>query len=182
MRRLRHGVPSPVCSRINCGNWREPAMTLHCVPVEWLTRNLNWTYLMKLLHHYSNCFLRTIVLAALLTAMFALKAAAVTTSNVVYVTTSGNDMTGTRNMLDLPFLTVSAAKAAMLSGDTMVVYPGEYSGTNVLKDQCKIYLYPGAVLVSSGTNAQPLIDDAGGTPLRGSIEGHGTLKWIAASN
>lgn len=39
----------------------------------------------------------------------------------------GNDATGTRNRMDLPFLTIAAAEAAAVAGDTICVLPGNYT-------------------------------------------------------
>ena len=47
--------------------------------------------------------------------------------NVIWVTKSGNDTTGQRNRIDLPFLTITAAEAAAVAGDVIMVGPGVYN-------------------------------------------------------
>jgi hypothetical protein len=47
--------------------------------------------------------------------------------NTVHVMKNGDDGTGERNRLDLPFLTIGAAKAALQPGDTMCIWPGTYA-------------------------------------------------------
>ena len=54
-----------------------------------------------------------------------------TKENTVFVSKNGNDSTGARNRFDLPFLTPSAANAVMQSGDSMFVFPGNYSGQSI---------------------------------------------------
>ncbi len=63
------------------------------------------------------------------------------TDNVLYVMKNGNNGTGTINRLDLPYLTINAAKAAASAGDTIVVYPGDYVET-------------GSISLSNGINYQ----------------------------
>jgi hypothetical protein len=46
--------------------------------------------------------------------------------NAVYVSKSGSDTTGSRNVLSRPFLTINAALAAAQTGDTVVVFPGDF--------------------------------------------------------
>ncbi len=57
---------------------------------------------------------------------------AVFTINTIHVMKAdglygGNDATGTRQRLDLPYLTITAALAAMQAGDKLVVWPGTYT-------------------------------------------------------
>ncbi len=53
-------------------------------------------------------------------------------ANTVFVAKSGNDATGARQRMDLPFLTIYAAQRAAFTGDVIVVYPGTYEETNPL--------------------------------------------------
>lgn len=53
---------------------------------------------------------------------------AVYTYNTVHVMDGGDDATGTRNRLDLPFATIAAASAVLQTGDTMVIWPGTHVG------------------------------------------------------
>lgn len=58
-----------------------------------------------------------------------------TKSNTVFADISGNDGTGTRGNSSLPFLTLSGAKGAASSGDTIFAGPGTYtSGVNIAKN------------------------------------------------
>ena len=72
---------------------------------------------------------------------------AISTENVVYVAKNGSDVTGVRNELSNPFLTLEAAVAVALAGDLIVVYPGQYDVTTtalngIAKDGVSYYFYP----------------------------------------
>lgn len=54
----------------------------------------------------------------------------VVTTNTVYVSKDGNDVTGERNRLDKPFASVIAANTAAQFGDEILVLPGDYTETN----------------------------------------------------
>jgi hypothetical protein len=69
---------------------------------------------------------------------------ALPTQNVVHVMKNGNDATGTRNRLDLPFLTITAANTAMQTGDMMVIWPGYYEEGNITMVQQATYNLLGA--------------------------------------
>jgi hypothetical protein len=66
--------------------------------------------------------------------------------NSVFVSKNGNDATGSRNRLDLPFLTVGAAETAAQSGDTIMVFPGDYS-SEILEGKNGVFydFLPGAI-------------------------------------
>lgn len=75
---------------------------------------------------------------------------AIPTINVCHVMKNsggqgGNDATGTRNRLDLPFLTIAAAEAAAQPGDTIVIWPGTYAEGN-LGTLAGTYLLLGATI------------------------------------
>lgn len=56
-------------------------------------------------------------------------------ANTLFVDiTNGNNSTAQVGRQDLPYATLGAARTAASSGDTIVVRPGTYSGTNLLKD------------------------------------------------
>lgn len=66
---------------------------------------------------------------------------------------TGNDGTGTRERLDLPFASLNAARAAAQAGDNIVVFAGEYvnpnpvSANNILaQDELSYFCYPGTVI------------------------------------
>lgn len=53
-------------------------------------------------------------------------------ANTIFVSKSGDNSTGTRERLDLPFLTVNAAEAVATSGDEIYVFAGDYSSEDAL--------------------------------------------------
>lgn len=59
---------------------------------------------------------------------------------------NGNDATGVRGDASKPFLTLTAAKTAATSGDTIFVGPGTYAERNLLKNGVNWYFYPGATV------------------------------------
>jgi len=72
-------------------------------------------------------------------------------NNCVFVSKNGDDSTGARERLDLPFLTVSAALASANSGDTIIIYPGNYTTNDLVQNGKRIYAFPGTVLRFEGT-------------------------------
>jgi len=82
--------------------------------------------------------------------------AVVPTSNTLHVMAApwGNDATGTRERLDLPFLTCAAAEAAASSGDTIMVWNGTFTGGG-LGTTSLFYRLHGATLTCA---AGPLFD------------------------
>jgi len=70
--------------------------------------------------------------------------------NSLFVAENGNDSTGTRTRLDLPYLTINAAMNDALEGDTVFVYPGSYTvntGETLLKAGVNLYLESTSVIV-----------------------------------
>lgn len=51
--------------------------------------------------------------------------------NVIWVTKAGNNSTGQRNRIDLPFLDITVAEAAAVAGDVIMVGPGIYAEDNL---------------------------------------------------
>lgn len=93
---------------------------------------------------------------------------AVFTINTIHVMKAdglygGNDATGTRQRLDLPFLTIQAALDAMVAGDKLVVWPGVYTEDITIAQDVTIELIgadiEGDVIIGGGTTAT--IDGAG---------------------
>jgi hypothetical protein len=64
----------------------------------------------------------------------------------LYVAPDGNNTTGSRTDPTKPFATPSAAQAAALPGDTVIVTAGYYSATNLGADYVSWYLDSGATL------------------------------------
>lgn len=59
---------------------------------------------------------------------------------------NGNNTTAQRGQMQWPFLTLSAAKAAAVAGDTILVLPGTYSDTNLAKNGVNWHFMPGAIV------------------------------------
>ncbi len=75
----------------------------------------------------------------------------VITNRVLYVAENGIDLTGTRNVLNAPYLTLAAALAASLAGDLIVVYPGSYSvSANLNTGAVNWYFHPGTTVTQTG--------------------------------
>lgn len=81
-----------------------------------------------------------------------LKADISSTGNTLFVSKDGNDSTGTRERSDLPYLTIGAAVTAASSGDTIIVYPGDYTATARIPIESGInYTFLGKGTVTLGT-------------------------------
>ncbi len=79
---------------------------------------------------------------------------AVQIGNSVYVSKDGDNALAQRERIDSPFSTIQAAVTAAVAGDTVIVHPGTYSESIVLKTGVNFYFYPGVILqASSGTAA-----------------------------
>lgn len=65
--------------------------------------------------------------AATMRATLGVGSLSLTATNVLVVDTAGNNSTGTRGRIDLPFLTINAACSAASSGDVIQVRPGTYT-------------------------------------------------------
>lgn len=90
---------------------------------------------------------------------------------------NGNDSTGTRGRMDLPYLTLAEAKADAQSGDIILVGPGSYTATaSILKDGVNWNFAAGAtVTMDAGDNAVvvgPLGDVVG---ITSTVTGAGTF-------
>lgn len=100
---------------------------------------------------------------------------AVNTGKTLFVdSVNGNDGTGTRGRMDLPFLTCAAAKTAASSGDVIEVRPGSYNEANLAKDGVHWFGWPGANIAYTGTS-NAIFDD-GGAAVSCRIVWHGTLS------
>src|SRR6478735_5887078 len=67
------------------------------------------------------------------------------TGNMVWVDQIyGSDVTGQRGKLQYAFQTLSAAKTAALSGDTIMVLPGTYNEKNLAKNGVNWHFFTGA--------------------------------------
>ncbi|WP_269526495.1 right-handed parallel beta-helix repeat-containing protein [Coraliomargarita parva] len=100
-------------------------------------------------------------------------------ANSLFVAKSGNDGTGTRGRMDKPFLTMTAALVAAQAGDTIFVYPGDYTGEAAAisgKDGVDWFIFPNATARSFSvvTDISFKVDNRG--------EGTGFLVNSAAAN
>lgn len=97
---------------------------------------------------------------------------AIPTINVCHVMKNsggqgGNDATGTRNRLDLPFLTIAAAEAAAQPGDTIVIWPGTYTEDNLAQGLTNLtYYLLGGIIAAPGSN--PTFSISGSINIMGS--------------
>lgn len=73
--------------------------------------------------------------------------------------THGSNTTGTRGRSDKPYLTITAAKAAAQSGDTIYVRPGTYNEKNLLKNGVNIW-GPEADVTYTSASQGGIIDDS----------------------
>jgi hypothetical protein len=83
-----------------------------------------------------------------------------------------------------PFLTLAAAKAAAVSGDTVSVRPGSYTVTaSILKNGVNWHFEAGASVSKSITGANPVgILDDGGTAIASDITGEGVFTTTSTSS
>ena len=114
--------------------------------------------------------------------------------NTLFVMEGGNDGTGARERLDLPFATPWAAIAAAQPGDTVMVYPHTYVWPNqvttqrLVKNGVNMFCYPGVKINFTSTAntvgalSSPFSDD--GAPMISGIYGEADITFLgsAASN
>lgn len=93
-------------------------------------------------------------------------------NNSLFVAKNGSDATGTRARLDLPFLTITAAVAAALAGDTIIIYPGDYDETDLLKNGVNYFFQSGAQVIYTGVSTTGIFDDKGAAVVSTIIGGH----------
>jgi hypothetical protein len=103
-----------------------------------------------------------------------------TLQNSLFVSKSGSDSSGARNREDLPYLTLSAAKAAAVSGDTIIVEAGTYSENNLLKNGVNWHFMPGAIVSyvdADAINGYGIFDDRATGACVCRITGGGTFVY-----
>lgn len=82
------------------------------------------------------------------------------TGKTLYVdATYGINSSAARERADRPYQTLTAAKAAALAGDWIVVKPGTYDETNLLKNGVNWWFAPGANVVYTGATPGYIFDD-----------------------
>jgi hypothetical protein len=77
-------------------------------------------------------------------------------SKILFVDPNGNDSTGTKGNMNLPYLTLEAAKSASTTGDTIYVFPGTYTVTTtategLAKDGIAYYFSPDTIINKATT-------------------------------
>ena len=86
-------------------------------------------------------------------------------SNALYVSSYGDDNAtiSRADRLGKPwkaYLTITEAVAAAVVGDLIVVFPGDYTDYNILKNGVDYYFYPGASIVATGKIFEILLGDS----------------------
>ncbi len=95
----------------------------------------------------------------------------VPTGNLLWVDQiNGVDALATRGRLTIPFKTLTAAKNAAKSGDTIMVLPGTYDESDLLKNGVNWYFFPGAKIDSTSENS---VFATGTNAITSLIGGHG---------
>lgn len=94
---------------------------------------------------------------------------------------NGNDSTATRGDAGKPYLTLTAAKTAALSGDTIHVGPGTYGENNLLKNGVNWYFEVGAKVIHTASvlPAAGIFDDSSrgaNAAIVSTIGGHGHFE------
>lgn len=79
-----------------------------------------------------------------------------------------------------PYFTLTAAKEAAQSGDTIIVYPGTYSENNLLKNGITWLFMPGAIVSYTDPGSGPgygIFDDRATGAVTCRVHGHGQFIW-----
>jgi hypothetical protein len=83
------------------------------------------------------------------------------TTKLIWVDgTNGDNATAAIYRQDRPFKTLTAAKTAASSGDTIVVFPGTYNEANLLKDGVNWYFHIGAIVNYTGASDISIWDNS----------------------
>ena len=97
---------------------------------------------------------------------------------------NGNNATAQRGQMQWPFLTLSAAQAAAVAGDTILVLPGTYHDVNLAKDGVNWHFLAGAVVEADGGPDLALFDTGplnAGSPATFKVTGHAVFRVSEAS-
>lgn len=105
---------------------------------------------------------------------------------VIVDSVNGNDATGVAGDLTKPFLTLLAAQTAATSGQTILVYPGSYTSSELGKDSVNWYFMLGSyVSFSSGDGfvaSSPITFSVGGRGVFDCNSGTGRFMWTNNPN
>lgn len=99
----------------------------------------------------------------------------------------GNDATGAREVLDKPFATITAAKAAAVTLDKIVVRPGTYTERNLLRSDIRLdyHFESGAIVSASGASTVGIFDDSSAGAngaVTSKITGHGRFVYASTTS
>ncbi|HUR47827.1 MAG TPA: hypothetical protein VMZ27_18225, partial [Candidatus Saccharimonadales bacterium] len=90
---------------------------------------------------------------------------------------NGSDVTGQRGRLQFAFQTLTAAKTAALSGDTIMVLPGTYNEKNLAKNGVNWHFFSGAKIDYVGLLGVGIFDtNAAGGACTFTVSGFGIFK------
>lgn len=93
-------------------------------------------------------------------------------SRAIWVDEGGNDSTGAKGDIGLPFLTITTALTAALAGDLIILTPGTYNADrDIFKDQVNIHFMNGAKVIYTGASGA-VIKDTGAAQLRVKVSGY----------
>lgn len=96
--------------------------------------------------------------------------------NTLYVSENGDDTTGARNDTTKPYLTIAAAFADSVDGDSIIIYPGSYNvNSNIGNKSINIIAPFGDVIINSFSNINVLYDNLG--PVNFTMKGD--IKWVS---
>lgn len=100
----------------------------------------------------------------------------VPTGNLLWVDqVNGVDALATRGRMTIPFKTLTKAKEAAQSGDTIMVLPGTYNETNLLRNGVNLHFFAGAVLDCNTASSDAVFDD-NNTAMDCAITGDGCFR------
>lgn len=104
-------------------------------------------------------------------------ATGISLGQVLFVSLSGT--TGVVGSISQPYDSITAANVDAVSGDLVIVYPGDYDESQILKDGVNYFFHPNANIVNSSNN--PIFDDAGGA-ITSSVLGFGKFSTSGTSS
>lgn len=104
----------------------------------------------------------------------------ISTGNLLWVDQiNGNDDLAVRGRMTVPFKTLTKAKAAAVSGDTIMVLPGIYNENNLLKNGVNWHFFSGAKVVYNSATAGTIFDASSGSAVTSRITGDGEFSVVA---
>ena len=95
--------------------------------------------------------------------------------NILFVSPNGNNTTGTKGRIDLPYSTILAAQTDASAGDTIFVFPGSYSATLLGKDGVNYYFSPGTEVSQPSASPNAFIFSDGALGISFNVYGSGNF-------